>query len=189
VNNNGTIVSCYPLNTPPNKFNFPARNRIISGLSKGCMVVQAAKKSGALITTQFGLDQGKQIFAIPGLIDNELSAGCHKLIQEGAKLVTKADDILEEFGETRLAETRLAETRLAETRQKKSQEQTAIFVDHPILKHLDQPTSIDELSSKTKISLLDLQNQLFSMQLEGTVQQNFVGLWESPPATKNQKTF
>ena len=81
----------------PNKGNFPARNRIIAGLSHGCLVVQAAKKSGAKITAEFALNQGKQVFAIPGPINSELQTGCHELIKQGAKLVEDVDDIMEEF--------------------------------------------------------------------------------------------
>lgn len=159
VKNGGTLVSPFSLQTPPSKGNFPARNRIIAGLSEGCIVVQAAEKSGALITSQFALDQGKQVFALPGLIDHELSAGCHKLLQQGAKLITNSNDIFEEFGE--------------EVKPTQKKEST-----HPIIKYLEKPMSIDELSNKTKLSLADLQNQLFTLQLEGKVKQNFAGLWE-----------
>jgi DNA processing protein len=98
VKSGGTLISPFPLRTTPSRGTFPARNRVIAGLAQGCIVVQAAKKSGALITAQFALDQGRQVFAIPGPINNELSAGCHKLIQDGAKLVSCVNDIFEEFG-------------------------------------------------------------------------------------------
>lgn len=98
ANGNGTIISPFSLKTQPAKGNFPARNRIISGLSDGCFVVQAARKSGALITAKFALEQGKPIFALPGTINNELSEGCHYLINEGARLVSSSSDILDEFG-------------------------------------------------------------------------------------------
>lgn len=97
VERGGTLVSPFPLKATPTKGNFPARNRIIAGLSHGCLVVQAAKKSGALITAQFALEQGRQVYAIPGSIHNKQSQGCHALIQEGAKLVTNANDILDEI--------------------------------------------------------------------------------------------
>jgi DNA protecting protein DprA len=99
IRNNGTLVSIFPLSTPPAKHNFPNRNRIISGLSNGCVVIQAGPSSGALITAKFALDQGRQIFALPGTIHDELSDGCHRLIQQGAKLITNAQDILDEFGD------------------------------------------------------------------------------------------
>ncbi len=91
----GLLVSEYPLGTPPEPFRFPARNRIIAGLSRGVVVVEASKKSGSLITVQFGLEEGREIFAVPGQVDSAKSAGAHWLVQQGASLVVSADDILE----------------------------------------------------------------------------------------------
>ncbi|MCK4517737.1 DNA-processing protein DprA [Candidatus Babeliales bacterium] len=185
VRNGGTLVSAFSLNTTPHKGNFPARNRIIAGLSQGCIIVQAAQRSGALITAQFSLDQGRQVFALPGKIDNELSAGCHKIIQQGAKLVTNVEDILEEFGET--AQEALAPVTEASqptparpecfVKQNVSRD-TSI---HPLIKLLEEPCSLDEIASKTKQSLEELQNELFQLQLEGKIKQNFAGLWETCP--------
>lgn len=93
----GAIISETPLGTPPEGFRFPARNRIISGLSLGVVVVEAAHRSGTLITAHQALEQGRDVFAIPGRIDSPKSEGCHRLIQEGAKLVFSAADILEEL--------------------------------------------------------------------------------------------
>ena len=162
ITQNGALISPFPLKTSPCKGNFPARNRIISGLSQGCLVVQAAKKSGALITAHFALDQGRQVFAIPGSIHNFLSAGCHELIKQGAKLVANTNDILEEFGEKAY----------------KKKESFPSPENNNILQYFDEPISIDELSEKTGICLQKLQDELFSLQLEGKIKQNFTGLWE-----------
>lgn len=94
---NGCIVSEYPIGVGAAKYHFPARNRIISGLSKGIVVVEAKEKSGSLITVDFGLEQGRDIFAIPGNIDTNTSKGTNLLLKQGAKLVTTIQDILEEY--------------------------------------------------------------------------------------------
>lgn len=91
------IISEYPPHTKPQKWHFPMRNRIISGLSKGIVVIQAEQKSGSLITADFALQEGREVFAVPGNIDESLSQGTNKLIQQGAKLVQTGEDILEEF--------------------------------------------------------------------------------------------
>jgi DNA processing protein len=93
----GAVISECPLGTPPDGFRFPARNRIISGLTLGVVVVEAAHRSGTLITAHQALEQGRDVFAIPGRIDSPKSEGCHRLIQEGAKLVHSGADILEEL--------------------------------------------------------------------------------------------
>ena len=88
------MVSAFPLTMEGFPGNFPARNRIITGLSQGCLVVQAAQKSGALISAHYAMEQGREVFAVPGPFDSELSAGCNGLIQNGAKLVMSSADIL-----------------------------------------------------------------------------------------------
>ena len=97
IEEKGLIISEFPLETPPNSYNFPRRNRIISGLSKGVCVIEAKEKSGTMITTNFALDQGREVFCLPGNINSIYSKGCNKLIQEGSKLVMDASDIIDEI--------------------------------------------------------------------------------------------
>lgn len=98
----GTVLSECPLGSPPLPYRFPRRNRIIAGISNGVLVVEAAEKSGALITAQLALDAGRDVFAVPGMITSLVSKGCHALIQDGAKMVTKAADILAEYDQPSL---------------------------------------------------------------------------------------
>ena len=98
IASSGAVVSEYPLLTSPSRENFPRRNRIVSGISKGVLVVEATSRSGALITAHSACEQNREVFAIPGSINSPLSKGTHILIKEGAKLVDCLDDILEELG-------------------------------------------------------------------------------------------
>lgn len=94
LDSGGAIISEYPLGTKPKKENFPARNRIISGISRGILVVEAKEKSGTLITVDFALEQGRDVFVIPGNINSENSIGTNELIKQGAKLVTKWEECI-----------------------------------------------------------------------------------------------
>jgi len=98
ISENGCLISEFPLGAPPEKFNFPRRNRIISGLSRAVVVVEAAGKSGALVTAGLALEQGRDVFAVPGRADSALSAGTIDLIKKGAGTVTCAEDVLEAIG-------------------------------------------------------------------------------------------
>lgn len=167
LDNDGTIVSSFPLSFPVLPQNFPARNRIISGISKGCVVIQAGIKSGTRITALHALEQGRDVFAIPGPIDDPLSDGCNKLIQEGAKLVINAGDILQEYGEN-----------LIEKRISKVNENNIDTVDSQIISLCKHPISIEELSEQVLIEINELQFKLFELQLNGKLHQNFAGLWQ-----------
>lgn len=167
----GTLISPFSLNTPPDRSTFPARNRIIAGLSQGCLVVRAAARSGALITAQFALDQGRLIFAVPGSIYDELSVGCHELIKQGAKLVNSVNDILEDFNEGVTPSTFTPAVR-------ENQTKISSCSTDPLLQHLDISCTIDDLSNKTGLELDELFDSLFALQLEGKVRQNFAGQWE-----------
>ncbi len=175
VHNSGTVISPFSMLTPPEKGNFPARNRILSGLSLGCVVIQAAEKSGTLITGNCALEQGRQVFAVPGLIDDELSAGCHNLIKQGAKLVNSVNDILEEFGEYYPELAAQAPCKIPEL---VTPAQRLLESDPLLALLVVQPATLDELFEKTGMDVMLLQDRLFELQLEGKVQQNFVGMWE-----------
>jgi len=179
----GALVSAFPLMTEARPGNFPARNRIIAGLSRGCVVVQAAEKSGARITAQFALEQGRDVFAIPGQLGDPLSVGCHRLIQEGAKLISGVQDIFEEYQFLPHVDKI---TKVVTTNNEPSyhfvrpakKKQVAHTPQEKIMHACAAPTSIDDLSIKLELDMAKLQELLFDLQLAGQVQQNFAGLWE-----------
>jgi DNA processing protein len=181
VEKGGTLVSPFPLKFGALPGNFPARNRVIAGLSFGCLVIQAAKKSGALITAQFALDEGRQVFAVPGPIYHELSLGCHEIIKQGAKLVSGAKDILEELPGAEQEEQRGINFAKPVEDAEKDVEKEQVLMDSDsslIISILKNACSIDELAIKTKLDLDLLQEKLFDLQLDGKIKQNFVGSWE-----------
>ncbi len=163
VASGGAVVSSFSLETAPHPGNFPARNRIISGMSKGTVVVQAAEKSGALITAHYALEQGRSVFAVPGSITDSLSRGCHALLKNGARLVVDPQDIMDEYGISQYRQTTLLP--LADEAQL-------------IISHLHEPKSMDELRIATGLQETALNHYLFELQLNGYVEQNFIGLWQ-----------
>jgi len=178
VESGGVVCSPFPLQFPPEKGNFPARNRIISGLCQGCIVVQAARKSGALITASFALDQGRHVFAIPGSIHDELSLGCHEIIKQGAKPVSCVNDILEEFAPNLKVEEVKPQQKEIPKEEKVEKIVEESNEDDSLLGLLKHPCNIDELSVKSGLDLSQLQAKLFDLQLEGKVKQNFAGSWQ-----------
>ena len=176
----GTIVSSFSMNTQPKPGNFPARNRIIAGLSYGCIVVQAAQKSGARITAQYALEQGREVFAVPGPVDDELSIGCHQLIKEGATLVSCVDDIVRELELIVPTKTTNYIDRYVKNSQPTKKESRATHetdIQAQIMRLCATPRSIDELMQQTALNLTGLQEELINLQLDGKIQQDFTGRW------------
>ena len=170
----GMIVSCFPLQTQPIPANFPARNRIIAGLSLGAVVVQAAAKSGALITADFAVEQGRQVFAVPGSIEHGLHDGCHYLISQGAKLVSCVDDIVTEFG---YGSMKLSEKAVVHEQMSLPITPVDRF-EHAILERLLVARSTDDLLGLLDLSLEDLMQKLFDLSLQGKISQDIMGLWK-----------
>ncbi len=149
----GAIVSEYPLGTPPMSANFPQRNRIIAGLSQGTLVVEAAVRSGSLITARLATEQGREVFAIPGSIHAPQSRGCHALIRQGAKLVESAQDILEDL--------RLIVPE-APKAMSFSEEEDSLLAAMGF-----DPVGLDALQARTGFDTAQLQARLLELELDG----------------------
>ena len=162
----GCIISEYPLGTPAIAHNFPRRNRIISGLSLGVLVVEAAAQSGSLITARSALEQGREVFAIPGSIHSPLAKGCHQLIRQGAKLVESAQDILEELrwdnpalhtsqsGATQIAASNLSDPKLQSLLEN---------MGHDAL-------SVDQLVARSGLPVASVQAALLHLEMQGHIE-------------------
>jgi DNA processing protein len=188
IANQGLIVSEYPLSTKPLPSNFPRRNRIIAGLSRATLVVEAALQSGSLITARQAVDMGKDVFAIPGSIQSTQSRGCHALIKQGAKLVESAQDILEELPHPATARARsghdepAAADSSAHHHRNDADASTSSATNNPsflLLRAMGHdPVSFDNLAERTGKPAGDLQAELLGLELDGSVARLPGGLFQ-----------
>lgn len=156
VENGGAMISEFPLGTPPLSAHFPQRNRIIAGLSQGTLVVEAAVRSGSLITARLAAEQGREVFAIPGSIHAPQSRGCHALIRQGAKLVESAQDILEDL--------QLAGPAAPDT------PPSGVNTGDSLLDAMGfDPVGLDALQARTGLDTATLQAKLLELELDGHV--------------------
>jgi len=151
----GAVISEFMSYIPPAQYNFPKRNRIIAGLSNGTLVVEAAIKSGSLITAKFALEEGRDVFAVPGNALNPLSEGSHYLLQQGAKLVTKIDDIVEEYFDIQHSVTTKQKNNLAESKLLDS-------VDY-------DTTAVDVIVQRSKLPVEQVLTELLDLEVQGLV--------------------
>lgn len=180
----GVIVSEYPLGTPPLPDNFPKRNRIISGLSQGTLVVEAALKSGSLITARMASEQGREVFAIPGSIHSGNSRGCHALIRQGAKLVESVEDILEELAPQYLSIAPVLKSSSIRSTPSPAKAEVVNFSDDldeedALVQALGfDPVSLDALQARTGMDTPSLQAQLMTLELDGRIARLPGGLFQ-----------
>ena len=175
----GVLVSEYPLGTPPLAANFPKRNRIISGLSQGTLVVEAALASGSLITARMAAEQGREVFAIPGSIHAPQSRGCHALIRQGAKLVESAQDVLEELRMPPAAGKQSASSGAALLDEEGSRDIDTRQTESPLLQALGfDPMGVDALVARTGMDAASLQVELLELELDGQVARLPGGLYQ-----------
>ncbi len=162
----GAIVSEFPIGTQPRPENFPRRNRIISALSIGTLVVEAAIRSGSLITARHAMEQGREVFAIPGSIHNPLARGCHHLIQQGAKLVETAEDIISEL---RPQQSRPMDT--SQVLNNKEENSPAIDPDYQtVLTEMGfSPVAVDEVVQRTGLTAEEVSSMMLILELQGNV--------------------
>ncbi len=169
--NNGALVSEFPLGTGPQAGNFPQRNRVISGLSAGTLVVEAALQSGSLITARHALQDNREVFAIPGSIHNPLARGCHSLIRQGATLVESGADLVRELGALLGYQQSLLEQPARRPASENAQQHVAFTLEEQaVLTALGHdPQDLDSLSERSQFDLGRLAAYLISLELKGAV--------------------
>jgi DNA processing protein len=171
ISEQGAVISEMPVGTQPQRGLFPRRNRLISALSLGTLVVEAAQKSGSLITAGYASEQNKEVFAIPGSIHNTMARGCHKLIRQGAKLVETAEDILEELCLPLIRVPGTAEKSEKNIPDNPKDSLQTLDPDYQkLLKCLAyEPASIDELVIRSNFTAAEVASMLLILELEGVV--------------------
>lgn len=175
VENNGALISELPMRAEPDAFNFPKRNRIISGLCVGTVVTEAASKSGSLITARLALEQNREVFAVPGNIRSSFSSGCHYLLKSGAKLVETESDIIEELGGSLTALLNAKQTKLPDSGKSITQfAKSSVYPAQSLTKlyaSLDaNPRHIDVLCRELGCSISEMLGMLTELELEDLVQ-------------------
>lgn len=170
----GALVCEYPPGVPPDRRRFPARNRLIAALSLGTLVVEAAERSGALITARLAAELGREVFAIPGSIHNPMARGCHRLIREGAKLIEASADILTELS-PRLAGYLTESDPPATSTEPRRGTESAEFEGDPLYAKLlnvlgHDPVSLDALTKYTGLTSAELSSMLLILELEGFIE-------------------
>jgi DNA processing protein len=167
ISENGAVVSEYDMGTPPDAGNFPRRNRIISGMSLGTIIIETGIDGGAMITASTALDQNRDVFAVPGLINEKRSVGCNTLIRDGrAKLVTSIEDVLDEL------ETKLRPILKGSSQQPPRHEPELTLFEKKVYENLSEvPIHIDQLSEKADMSTTDTLVNLLSLEFKGLVKQ------------------